>query len=252
MRKALAVGRKEFRQIVRDRRSLLVLLFVPAFFLLLYGYALNFDVQHIRLAVEDDDRTPASRALISSFVNSGYFDLVASVTDDREYERLIDRGDVRAVLVIPPGCERKLLTGQRVPVQVIINGDNSNTAATVMGYALRILQTASAQYQVQPVVRQGRRVRRSRSSRASGTTRSCAARCSSSRTHRLHRDDLVGHLDGALGRAREGAGHDGAGEDGAAQHHRPTSSARRCRISASRWRRRSRSFWRRWCCSGCR
>ena len=152
MRRALAVGRKEFRQIVRDRRSLLVLLFVPAFFLLLYGYALNFDVQHVRLAVEDDDRTSASRELISAFVNSGYFDLVASVTNDREYERLIDLGDVRAVLVIPRGLERKVLTGQRVPVQVILNGDNSNAAATVMGYALRILQTASARYQLQPVV----------------------------------------------------------------------------------------------------
>jgi ABC-2 type transport system permease protein len=153
MRKALAVGRKEFRQIVRDRRSLLVLLFVPAFFLLLYGYALNFDVQHVRLAVEDDDRSPASRALISAFVNSGYFDLVASVTSSREYERLIDLGEVRAVLVIPRGLERRLLTGQRVPVQVILNGDNSNAAATVMGYALRILQTVSAQYQVEPVSR---------------------------------------------------------------------------------------------------
>ena len=60
MRKAIAVGRKEFRQILRDRLSLLILMFVPAFFLLLYGYALNFDVQHIRLAVEDNDRTPAS------------------------------------------------------------------------------------------------------------------------------------------------------------------------------------------------
>lgn len=154
MRKTLAVGRKEFRQIARDRRSLLVLLFVPAFFLLLYGYALNFDVQHIRLAVEDDDRSAASRRLVSAFVNSGYFDRVATVTSAREYERLIDEGDVRAVLVIPSGLERKLLTGQRVPVQVIINGDNSNTAATVMGYALRILQAASAQYQVQPVMRQ--------------------------------------------------------------------------------------------------
>src|SRR5712692_2120693 len=155
MRKALAVGRKEFRQIVRDRRSLLVLLFVPAFFLLLYGYALNFDVQHVRLAVKDDDRTPASRALISAFVNSGYFDLVASVTNDREYERLIDLGDVRAVLVMPRGLERNLLTGQRVPVQVILNGDNSNAAATVMGYSLRILQTTSTQYQVRPVSRLG-------------------------------------------------------------------------------------------------
>ncbi len=155
MRKVLAVGRKEFRQIVRDRRSLLVLLFVPAFFLLLYGYALNFDVQHVRLAVEDDDRSPASRALISAFVNSGYFDLVASVTNDREYERLIDLGEVRAVLVIPRGLERRLLTSQRVPVQVILNGDNSNAAATVMGYALRILQTSS-QSLVQPVSRLAR------------------------------------------------------------------------------------------------
>jgi len=149
MRKALAVGRKEFRQIVRDRLSLLILMFVPAFFLLLYGYALNFDVQHIRLAVEDNDRTPASRKIISAFVNSSYFDLVATVGNDREYERLIDAGDVRAVLVIPRGLERKLLTSERVPVQVIINGDNSNAAATVMGYALRILQTSSIEYQVQ-------------------------------------------------------------------------------------------------------
>ena len=155
MRKAIAVGRKEFRQIARDRRSLLVLLFVPAFFLLLYGYALNFDVQHIRLAVEDDDGTAASRKLVSDFVNSGYFDLAATVTSPREYEQLIDRGDIRAALVIPPGLERKLLNRERVPVQVIINGDNSNTAATVMGYALRILQTASAQYQLQPARRQG-------------------------------------------------------------------------------------------------
>ena len=151
MRKALAVGRKEFRQIVRDRLSLLILIFVPAFFLLLYGYALNFDVQHVRLAVEDNDRTPASRRIISAFVNSSYFDLVASVGTDREYERLIDIGDVRAVLVIPRGLERKLLTSERVPVQVIINGDNSNAAATVMGYALRILQTSSTEYQVRPV-----------------------------------------------------------------------------------------------------
>jgi ABC-2 type transport system permease protein len=66
---------------------------------------------------------------------------------------LIDRGDVRAVLVIPPGLQRDLLTGHRVPVQVIINGDNSNTATTVMGYVLGVLQTVSAQYQAQASVR---------------------------------------------------------------------------------------------------
>jgi ABC-2 type transport system permease protein len=153
LHKALAVSRKEFRQIGRDRRSLLVLLFVPALFLLLYGYALNFDVLHVQLAVQDDDRTPASRRLVSAFVNSGYFDLLAQVSSDREYEQLIDRGEARVALVIPSGLEHDLLSGRRVPVQVIINGDNSNTAATVMGYALRILQAASAQYQVQSATR---------------------------------------------------------------------------------------------------
>jgi ABC-2 type transport system permease protein len=149
MRKVLAVGRKEFRQIARDRRSLMVLLFVPAFFLLLYGYALSFDVQNIQLAVLDHDRSQASRELVNAFVKSGYFQLTADVSSHREYEELIDRGDVRAALVIPAGLQRDLMTGRRVPVQVIINGDNSNTAMTVMGYSLRILQIASAQYQLQ-------------------------------------------------------------------------------------------------------
>jgi ABC-2 type transport system permease protein len=149
MRKVLAVGRKEFRQIARDRRSLMVLLFVPAFFLLLYGYALSFDVQNIQLAVLDHDRSQASRELVNAFVKSGYFELAADVTSSREYEELIDLGEVRAALVIPAGLQRDLLTGRRVPVQVVINGDNSNTAMTVMGYALRILQITSAQYQLQ-------------------------------------------------------------------------------------------------------
>jgi len=153
MRKTLAVGRKEFRQIARDRRSLMVLLFVPAFFLLLYGYALSFDLKDIELAVHDNDRSNASRELVNAFVRSGYFRLAADVSSRREYEMLIDRGDVRAVLVIPTGLQRDLLSGHRVPVQVIINGDNSNTATTVMGYVLGVLQTVSAQYQPQTSMR---------------------------------------------------------------------------------------------------
>ena len=57
-----------------------ILVFVPAFFLLLYGYALNFDIRHIALAVQDRDGTPESRAVVSAFVNSSYFDLVAAYT----------------------------------------------------------------------------------------------------------------------------------------------------------------------------
>jgi ABC-2 type transport system permease protein len=143
-----AIGIKELRQIRRDRRTLLILLFVPAFFLLLYGYALNFDVKHVRLAVKDQDRSTESRELISAFVNSGYFDLVASTDRDEDIVRLIDRGEVRAALVIPPDFGRDASTGHPTSVQVIIDGDNANTATTVMGYAQILLAGTAARYDV--------------------------------------------------------------------------------------------------------
>jgi ABC-2 type transport system permease protein len=134
------------RQILRDRRTLLILLFVPAFFLLLYGYALNWDIRDVRLAVDDRDRSAESRALISAFVNSGYFDLVATIERASDTSRLMDRNEARAVLVIPAGFGRDLRAGQPVPVQVLLNGDNANTATTVMGYAQTIIQSESARY----------------------------------------------------------------------------------------------------------
>jgi ABC-2 type transport system permease protein len=146
VRKAIAVAHKEFRQIARDKRTLMILLFVPAFFLMLYGYALNWDIRHVRLAVEDQDHTPESRSIVSAFVNSGYFDLVASV-DDTRIAALMNTNEVRAVLVVPSGFGRRLRTGARAPMQVLVNGDNANTATTVMGYALTILQSESAHYQ---------------------------------------------------------------------------------------------------------
>ena len=144
--KTLAVATKEFRQIARDRRTLLTLLFVPAFFLLIYGYALNFDIRNIRLGLDDRDRTPESRSLVSAFVNSGYFDLVASVDHDAEASRLMDRNEVRAILVIPAGLGRSVRNGRPAAVQVLLNGDNANTATTVMGYALTIVRSESARY----------------------------------------------------------------------------------------------------------
>src|SRR5947208_1108198 len=145
MRKMVAVSRKEFRQIWRDTRTLMTLLFVPAFFLLLYGYALNFDIRHVGLAVDDRDRTIESRALIAAFVNSGYFDLVASV-DAAGTTRLMNRNDVGAALVIPSGLGRAVRTAGPAAVQVLLNGDNANTATTVMGYALTIIRSESARY----------------------------------------------------------------------------------------------------------
>jgi ABC-2 type transport system permease protein len=144
MRRTLAVAHKELRQIGRDRRTLLMLLFMPAVFLLLYGYALNFDIRDVALAVEDRDRSTRSRALVSAFVNSGYFQHVAEVTDSAELDRLFNRNEARAALVIPAGYGRDVLSRRPVQVQVIVDGDNANTATTVVGYAESIVAEVAA------------------------------------------------------------------------------------------------------------
>ena len=148
MRKALAVGRKEFRQIRRDRRTLMILLFIPVFFLLLYGYALNFDIKHVRIAVEDRDLSPESRRLVSAFVNSGYFDIAAPVTTEQEIVDLMDRDRIRAALIIPRGLGRDVRRRVPVSVEVLINGENANTATTVMAYASTVINTESSRYQL--------------------------------------------------------------------------------------------------------
>lgn len=149
LRKIGAVTRKELHQIVRDRRTLLILLFVPAFFLLVYGYALTFDLRNIKLAIEDNDRSSASRELISAFTNSGYFRFAGEVYNAAEISRVIDRDEARAVLVIPPRFGADAGAGRAAHVQLIVNGDNANTATTVVGYALGIVSALSAKYEIQ-------------------------------------------------------------------------------------------------------
>ncbi len=129
---------------VRDRRTMLVILFIPLFFLWLYGYALNFDIRNVPLLVKDDDRSRESRELVEAFVTSGYFELVAAVQDDASVTFALDHGTARAALVIPGGMGERLRTGTAAMVQVLINGDNANTATTVMGYAAAIVRAASA------------------------------------------------------------------------------------------------------------
>ena len=144
MRKIAAVGIKELRQISRDRRTLMMLLFVPAFYLPLFGYALSFDIRNVTLVVEDRDRSTASRELISAFVNSGYFQLVGQVNSPREIDDMVDRNLARAVLTIPAGFERDVSLKRPVDVQVIVDGDNTNTASTVVGYARALISDFGA------------------------------------------------------------------------------------------------------------
>lgn len=135
MRKTWAVVRKELRQIRRDPLSLLVLAGLPAFLLVVYGFALNFDVRHVALAVQDRDRSAASRDLVAAFVNSTYFDLVASPEAGDDLESLTQDRLVRAVLVVPEGFGRTLAEGRTAPVQLLLDGSDASTATTVLGYA---------------------------------------------------------------------------------------------------------------------
>ncbi len=138
-----AVIRKELLQTARDRRTLIFLLGVPALLLVMFGFALNFDVKHIPLALCDEDRTAASRDLAGNFTRTEYFDVVARPSDRREIDLLMGEERVRAAVVIPRDFSRNLLAGREAPVQIIVDGANSMSASTAAGYVGAIVQNYS-------------------------------------------------------------------------------------------------------------
>jgi ABC-2 type transport system permease protein len=143
LRKVWAIALKELRQASRDPLSLAMLLGLPTMMLLLYGYAINFDVRHVGLAVEDRDKSARSRDLVASFVNSTYFDLVADLPAGTDLERLTERRIAKAVLVIPEGYSRALAAGRRAQVQLVLDGADANTASTILGYASTLVASAN-------------------------------------------------------------------------------------------------------------
>ena len=157
MRRLVAVVVKEIRQVRRDPFSLGMLIALPAFMLVLYGFALNFDVRHVRLAVQDRDQSARSRELVAAFTNSTYFDRVASVEPGADLDALLERRVARAVLVIPEGYARDLEAGLTAPVQVLLDGADSTTAATVLGYTRALVAEANAALVAEVVARSGAR-----------------------------------------------------------------------------------------------
>ena len=139
IRRLLPIIKKEFRHIRRDKRVLAVLTLVPAALLLLNGYALNFDVNHIRMAVVDQERSATSRGFINSFVTSGYFDYVQELTTSEEAIHMLDDGHARLVLVVPPDFSDHLRSNQSVSVQVLVDGMDANSATTIVGYAQAVV-----------------------------------------------------------------------------------------------------------------
>jgi ABC-2 type transport system permease protein len=145
LRKIRAVALKELRQAARDPLSLTMLLGLPTMMLLLYGYALNFDVRHVSLAVQDRDKSASSRELVAAFVNSTYFDEVADLPAGADLARITERRTAKAVLVVPEGFARDLTARRRVPLQLILDGSDSNTATLVLGYAQAIVAQTNAE-----------------------------------------------------------------------------------------------------------
>lgn len=140
-----AVARKELLQFSRDRRSLAVLLFVPAFLLVMFGYAVSLDVRHVRLAVVDLDRTPESRALARAFTVTEYFDPSArSPAAVRDLDALLGSEGARAALVIPRGYGGDRVLRRPAQVQVVVDAANASAGAAVLGYVSGIAAAHAA------------------------------------------------------------------------------------------------------------
>jgi len=139
-RRVWAVMEKEILYLLRDPRSLGVTLLLPVVLLILFGYAINFDVKNIRLAVYDPDRTPTSRDLVRALTNTHYFRLVRMLESTREADEVLAAGRAQAVLIIPARFSADLAAGRPTDVQTIINGADSLTANVALGYLEAMIQ----------------------------------------------------------------------------------------------------------------
>jgi len=150
----IAIIRKEFIQIMRDRRTLIMTLLMPIIQMILLGYAANSDVKNVPLAVLDQSRSAQSRALLDAFRTTGYFVISYEVTSEPDLQRLIDEGQAKTGLIIPPDYGQKVSRGQSVSVAFIIDGTDSSISAGSLAAARLIGQTQSAGMQVQRLSRQ--------------------------------------------------------------------------------------------------
>jgi ABC transporter DrrB family efflux protein len=123
-----AIIYKEFIHIVRDPFTLFLMLLIPSIQLTIFGYAINLEVKHIPTAVYNLDGRPESRQLVDAFVNSGYFTIVATPLSDDALVSSIVRGKAKIGLKIPPDYTDRLLLGQDVTVQALIDGSDSTVA----------------------------------------------------------------------------------------------------------------------------
>jgi ABC-2 type transport system permease protein len=140
-RRIFEIFRKEFRQVLREPRMRGMMLGPPIIQLLIFGYAVNLDVDHSQIAWMDQDRTPQSRELLAGFEGSPQFQVVATPASEAEIQDLMDHGRVQAVVRVLAGFGRDIERGKTASVQILVDGTNSNTAAIVGGRAAALVSS---------------------------------------------------------------------------------------------------------------
>lgn len=155
LRRTRALARKELLHIARDPLSLGMALALPMLLLVLFGYALSLDVDRIPLLLYDQDRTPQSRALIARFEGSRFFEINGYIDGYASAELALDGGKAMAVLVIPHDFGGKLSNARPSPVQLLLDGSDSNTAGIALGYARAMVAGYSNEVRTLYQVRNG-------------------------------------------------------------------------------------------------
>ncbi|MBN2807912.1 MAG: ABC transporter permease [Deltaproteobacteria bacterium] len=147
LRRIMALIVKEFITIMRDPKSRFVVIGPPLIQFFVFGYAATFDVTRVRYAVLDEARTSESRQLLAAVDGSQHFRRVRNLTAERQIDEVINLQEARMVIHLGPDFSRRLLSGEQAPLQVIVDGRNSNVAAVALGYVSAIVQQYNAQRQ---------------------------------------------------------------------------------------------------------
>ena len=136
---------KEFIQMRRDRITFVMMTGLPAVQLVLFGYAIQTDVRHLKTVVLDESRTAESRALVTVIANTGNFDIVGNVSSRGAIEEGITSGDINAALVIPPDYARDILRGRTATAQMIVDAADPQSSSAAMSVAQLAAQARATQ-----------------------------------------------------------------------------------------------------------
>jgi ABC-2 type transport system permease protein len=144
----MAVARKEVVQILRDSRSLIIVLIMPVILVLLFGYGVNLDLKGLPVYVYDRDGSQQSQDLLKRFQASEYFDVVRVVNDYPSLVRSIDNGHAKMGIVVPWDFSQRLHDGRPAQIQALLDGSDDNTANVLIGYAQAVVQGYSSDMQL--------------------------------------------------------------------------------------------------------